>query len=103
MGTWTDIMGAGQISELRLTWLSSEASILPVVWVRSMLEQAEERSKRWIISASDVIEERITQANQLVKSLDRARKIRETFRHLGVNPLIMHRAKKAQIKQTHHL
>jgi len=87
-----------RISELRPTWLRSESSILPVVWVRSMLKQAEERSKRWIISASDVIEERISQANQLLKPLDRARKIREALKHLGVHPMIMRRAQKAQKK-----
>lgn len=87
-----------RISELRPNWLRSEASILPVVWVRSMLKQAEERSKRWIISASDVIEERINQANQLLKPLDRARKIKEALKHSGVHPMIMRRTKKAQKK-----
>lgn len=87
-----------RISELRPAWLRTEASILPVVWVRSMLKQAEERSKRWIISASDVIEERISQANQLLKPLDRARKIKEALKHFGVHPMIMRRAKKAQKK-----
>ena len=83
-----------QIFEMRPPWLSTARSILPVVWIRAMLKQAEDRGKKWVLSATDIIKMRIDQVTKLFKPLERISKFLLEMKRLDVDPMVVLRAEK---------
>jgi hypothetical protein len=86
-----------RISEIRPPWLREEPNTLPVVSVRTLLKQAEDRNKNiWValFSSTEVVADRINKAENILKILSRIRRIREQIKKWNVNKMIKYRAEK---------
>jgi len=83
-----------RITDLRPSWLRDEAPVLPVVWARAVLRQAEDLTRRyWLVRGPDVIDARLTQAGQVIGVLRQVRDLREAFARAGFPPEVALRAK----------
>lgn len=83
-----------RIMDLRASWLRDEAPVLPVVWARALLRQAEDLTRRyWLVRGPDVIDARLTQAAQVIGVLRRVRDLREALARAGFPPPVALRAK----------
>jgi len=82
-----------RVLDLHRAWLSTEPSILPVIWVRSTLLQSMELSRRKWLTGLDVIDGRLNKAAILIELLDRVRKLRTSCDKL--EPLVSVRARAA--------
>lgn len=67
----------GRIRELRPAWLSQEQPLLAVVWVRAILKQSEDLSRRYWLTSADSIDANINKVSSMVALLDRVRRLRE--------------------------
>jgi hypothetical protein len=85
----------GRIAALRSAWLRNEPIVLPVVWARAVLRQAEELARwRWL-RAPDEIDKRLTGVSQVIKVLDQARRLRDALLNAGLNQMVANRAQAA--------
>ena len=66
-----------QLEDLRPAWFAEEPPTLPVVWLRAILRQSEELSRRHWLSGQDQIAARLTAAKATLTILDRVRGLRE--------------------------
>lgn len=75
-----------QLREIRPPWLSQDQPVLPVVWVRALLRQAEELSERFWLTGQSQIDTRLGQVSGLISVLARVRQIRQEFdQHLPMD------------------
>ncbi|MFC1540211.1 hypothetical protein ACFL41_01825 [Gemmatimonadota bacterium] len=74
-----------QVLDLRPDWLRREDAVLPVVWVKAMLKQAEDLSSKWMLSGIDVINDRLARATQTLTVLYKIRRIRRLFEASGLH------------------
>ena len=68
-----------RITSLRPVWLRAEPPWPPVVRVKALLKQAEDRSREAWIAGTRLIEQRLAQAEALLQLLRRARNVRMGF------------------------
>jgi hypothetical protein len=68
-----------RLREIRPSWLSQEPLVLPVVWVRALLRQAEDLSHRFWLTGQSQIDARLGQVSGLISVLARVRQIRQEF------------------------
>ncbi len=81
-----------RLSDLDADWLKQQPPLLPVVWVRAMLRQADDLSRRFWLRAPDEIDARVDQAAKVLQLLDQIRKFRRTLDHAGLPPRMVVRA-----------
>jgi hypothetical protein len=79
-----------RIREIQPVGIDSEPHSLPVVWVRSVLRQTEELSRRYLLTSPDQIEARITDLERPLELLGRIAGLRKGIAGLG--PWIHRRA-----------
>jgi hypothetical protein len=66
-----------QIHDLTPQWFSGEPQIVPVVWVRASLHQANRLSSRFWLTSPDLIEQQVNDVRTMLKILDQAHQLRE--------------------------
>jgi hypothetical protein len=66
-----------RIHALRPAWLGREPPILPVIWLRATLRQAEDLSTRYWLTGQSEIDTRLAGAAGMLAVLDRVRQVRE--------------------------
>jgi hypothetical protein len=69
-----------RIAELRPFWLQSEPPTMAVVWVQSMVAQANKLSKRRLLPDLETIHKRLDTAAALLQAIDRLRRVRVEIR-----------------------
>lgn len=85
---WHRFVLLGRIRESRPPWLKDAPAILPVVWVRAVLKEAEDLSRRFWLTGGDQIDARVAQVTALLKVLDEVRRLREQVLRPGaLSPL----------------
>jgi hypothetical protein len=84
-----------RIRDIRKDWLSNVEPYLPVVAIRALLQQAGERIAPFIPPAVDLIDERLTKAEQMVTPVGRIRQIQQTIDTWGQPEMITRRVSKA--------
>lgn len=82
--TWLDLLRRRhaiqeRISDMRPVWLRSEPSWPPVIRVKAILKQAQDRSNDAWMTGGQLIDERLDQAERLLQLLRRARNVRMGF------------------------
>jgi hypothetical protein len=85
-----------KISELRPPWLREEPPTAPVVSVRAILRQAEDRNKSWYsaLFGPDVVSDRVNKAERVLGILRRMHQIREQINKWDQPIMIRYRAEK---------
>lgn len=86
-----------RISEIRPPWLRDEPNTLPVVSVRTLLKQAEDRNRSvWValFSSTEIVNDRINKAENILKILTRVRRIKEQIIKWNVDKMIRHHGEK---------
>jgi hypothetical protein len=78
----------GRIRELHPAWLKDAPAILAVVWVRAVLKEAEDLSRRYWLTGGDQIDTRVNQVTALLKVLDEVRRLREQVMRSAVLPAL---------------
>lgn len=73
-----------RIRDLRPPWLSQEPSVLPVVWVRAVLKESEDLSRRFWLTGADLIDARVNQASAMIGLLSRVRDMRDQLKGTGL-------------------
>jgi hypothetical protein len=71
-------------------WLTTMEPILPVVWARELLFEAETLNRNHWFTARSLIDARLAQAKSLLKVLDKAHQVRKEIEARGL-PLFIHR------------
>ena len=71
-----------RITELRPDWLSDEPPLYTVVWVRTVLRQAEELTRQMLLVSPGFITERIDRVLPVLDALNQARRARTALENL---------------------
>jgi hypothetical protein len=77
-----------RIVELHDAWLQSEPQVVPVVLARALLQQVEDLSRSWWLSAPEEIDARIDRVATLLAVLDRVRLARQEIGRAVVPSLL---------------
>jgi hypothetical protein len=85
---WHRFVLLGRIRELRPPWLKNAPAILPVVWVRAVLKEAEDLSRRFWLTGGEQIDARVAQVTALLKVLDEVRRLGEQVQRPGALPAL---------------
>jgi hypothetical protein len=83
-----------RILQLRPNWLADEPSSLVVTWVRSIFNQAEALRQQFTVAATDIMEERVTQAAQHLPYLAQIGSVRRRIDRSGWHRMVRRRAHK---------
>jgi hypothetical protein len=77
-----------RVRVMRPAWLAQEPPVLPVIWLRAMVRQAEDLSRRFWLTSQAEIDARLTQAAGMLSVLDRVRQVRARLQqHLHEVPI----------------
>ena len=68
-----------RIRDLRPAWLGTMEPVLPVVWVRAMLQQSDDLSRRHWLSGPNLIDARLNQVAGVLGVLEKVHDLRTTF------------------------
>jgi len=74
---WHRYTFLSRIRALRPAWLGQEPSVLPVVWIRAVLKESEDLSRRFWLTGADQIDARVNQVSAMLGILDKVRHLRE--------------------------
>jgi hypothetical protein len=85
-----------KLSEITPAWLREEPPTLPVVAVRAVLRQADDRNRKWYdaLFAPDIKSDRVAKAEQMLGPLSRIREIRRTIERWHHDEMIKRRVEK---------
>jgi hypothetical protein len=84
-----------RIDNVQTEWLRDAKPILPVVAIRSILQQANRRCAPFFPPAVNLIEDRLTKAELMMVPVDRIRKIRQIIGTWAQPTMVTRRAEKA--------
>jgi hypothetical protein len=68
-----------RVRDLRAAWLSKMDPVLPVVWVRAMLRQSEDLSRRYWLTGQSLIDTRLNHVSGVLGVLDKVQQLRRGF------------------------
>jgi len=71
-----------RVRDLRTAWLTKMEPVLPVVWVRAMLRQSEDLSRRYWLTGQNLIDARLNQVAGVLGVLDKVQQVRKNFDQL---------------------
>ncbi|NJL28400.1 MAG: hypothetical protein HC897_11185 [Thermoanaerobaculia bacterium] len=83
------------ISKLKVPWLRTEPPLLPVIWVRALLKQAEDRCGRMLLWGGESIRATLNDGRQVIDALSHLRDFRAEFLNSAGHSMICYRAGKA--------
>jgi hypothetical protein len=72
------------VRDLRAAWFATMEPVLPVVWVRAMLRQSEDLSRRYWLTGQSLIDTRLNQVSGVLGVLDKVQQERRGFDQLPV-------------------
>lgn len=78
----------GKVRAMRPAWLTQEPPVLAVIWLRAMVRQAEDLSRRFWLTGQAELETKLTQAAGMLALLGRVHQVRARLQqHLDEAPI----------------